>query len=156
MTRAHTESIVQELCTEMGLADLALDETDRLSLMFGDLHVTLAFTEQPLGLLFLYVDIGARPSCGCAGAEFLLELNLQLWVRNSLTIGLDHSGARVIGMQVVPAARLDLPLLRDTLQEVLEMARGIRPELCRCDLADREGEAPPDPEPVRDPNMIRV
>ncbi|MEO1018413.1 MAG: CesT family type III secretion system chaperone [Pseudomonadota bacterium] len=130
----YANTILNELGAEIGLGDIAFDASGRSSLTFDDTLVTMHYTEDPVELIWLYVDLGPAAAEGTALPLFLLELNMQAWLRSCMTLGLAAGGARVVGSNCLALATLDLPALKAVLEAMLEASRGIRTELQRPDL----------------------
>ena len=110
----------------MGIAGLGLDDNGLLSLTFGDVLVTVGYSESPIEQVSVYVDLGAIPDDRKGIADLLLEVNLQSWLQQCMTIGLDPGGARVVGWNLVPLVELKAPALEAVLRTMLQAAPGIR------------------------------
>jgi hypothetical protein len=156
--RDYAEGVVKDLCAEMGLRGLAFDEHGCSSLSFDDVLVTFAHVSAPVEHLSIYVDLGALPSSGGEATNVLLELNLQAWLRQCMTVGLDPAGERALGWNVIPVPRLTVAALGAVLQAMLQAAFGIREALARPELTGAPalaGEPPGTPRPF-DPGFIRA
>ena len=158
----YVNSVLKELAGKLGLADLSLDERDRVSLTFEDTEVILAHTPEPLQLLWIYIDLGPIPETGDEAPAFLLRSGVATWALGHMTIGLDQSGRRAQGHTSIPVTLLDLPLLHKSLTTVLELAGPLRERLARSEYGtpspgenrslDRRDQLPPG----LDPNLLRV
>ena len=150
----HVNGVLKEFGAEMGLT-LELGAGDRTSLRFDDVLVTFVYREQPMELLWLYVDLGPVPATGSAVPAMLLELNLQTWLRNVMTISVDQAGARAVGHNVMPLATLDHAPLKAVLKAMLDAAIHIRGQLEGAGAVGATAPSRPG-DPPMPPGSIRV
>jgi len=139
--------IVSELGAAIGLPDLALDETGRVSLLLDGVPLTLTYETDPLELLWLLVDLGEVDTERAGPLRALLQMGFLTWSANRLTIGLTDDG-RVVGHTVVPVVNLDRFLLEEVLRHVLETAKAVRERVARGEpelSVEAEQSSPPGP-----------
>ena len=137
--REAVEQALRDICADMGLPGLGFDDGGLLSLSFDDMRVTFALREAPLEHLAVYVDLGPAPVSTLATAA-LLELNLQGWMTQCMTLGLDPRGERALGWNTIAAFQAEPAILRGLLEAMLRAALEIRPLLARLEA---EGAARP-------------
>ncbi|MCP3880490.1 MAG: CesT family type III secretion system chaperone [Sulfitobacter sp.] len=155
--RDFASSIVEQWCEEIGLTGVKADAQGRLSLTFEETIVTFAHREQPVETVAIYIDLGTMPKNGAGVPEMLLSLNLQTWLSNNMTIGLDPDSDRAIGWNTIPVSQLSISTLREVTEAMLTTAMSIKEALDRpgfaAEAATRNQDAPPDP---FNPGMTRV
>lgn len=130
---SYVETVLDELASEIGLKNMPLDSTGRVSVRFETVPITLAYSDQPVELLWLYADLGSLPEEGYEAPAFLLQLGFALWASNRMTVGLDEKGEVALGYTVIPVSALTFPLLRDVFKQLAETAKPIRERLERGD-----------------------
>lgn len=138
---AHTNAILGELGTKMGLGSLTLDADHKASLTFDERLVTFTYSEDPMELLWIHLDLGPVPGVGPAAPNRILEINLQTWLSNTMTLGLDEAGERVIGFNVLPVASLGTHALEHLLEAMLETTEVVARELHGLEHAPVSGAA---------------
>lgn len=135
MSRQHlVAQTIAELGTQLGIPDLALDDSSRVSLTVDGIHVTLNYAIEPVELLWLFVDLGEIADDRTEVLEGLLQLGFLTWSSNSMTIGLDEEGQRALGYSSVPVVNLSLDTLVGQLNEMLRSAAAIRERIERNDF----------------------
>ncbi|MEW4486713.1 CesT family type III secretion system chaperone [Thalassoglobus sp. JC818] len=122
----YVARILNELGDEMGMSSLRFDTTDRISLYFDDIHLTLAYGAEPVELLWIYVDLGNDIGDDPNLLQRVLQLGFETWTRSVMTIGLDDKKDQLIGYTSIPVTILDLNVLQETLSLVLQSARVVR------------------------------
>ncbi len=127
-------SIVSEFCADMGLDGIRPNADGRLTLDFGDVPVTFAFSADPVEVLWLHAGLGSIPAEGLAAPKFLMHLASACWTRNRMTVGLDANGQTVWGYTCIPAAKLNKQSLEQTLTALLEAAVPASVQLARQDF----------------------
>lgn len=130
----HVERILGELGAEMGMAELSLDDSDRLSLLFDGSRVTFLYGAEPMELLWLYVDLGPVPDEGNEAPEFLLKAALIGFTENRMTVGLDARTNHALAHTVIPVALLERPLLKRVLSQLLEASKPIAARIAEGDF----------------------
>lgn len=132
--------VLEELGTEMGMGRLEFDDTSRLSLVFDGVLVTLAYTTEPIELVWIYVDLGEVPAEGIVVFQQLLQVGFEAWAQNVMTIGLDDEGKNAIGYTSIPVTVLELPMLKEMLSRMLQATFLIREHLAQ--VAFEESQTP--------------
>jgi hypothetical protein len=135
MSRQHlVAQTIGELGTQLGIPDLALDDSSRVSLTVDGIRVTLNYAIEPIELLWLFVDLGEIADESTEVLEGLLQLGFLTWSSNSMTVGLDEDGKRALGYSSVPVVNLSLDTLVGQLNEMLRGAAAIRERIERNDF----------------------
>ncbi len=129
----YVSQIVGELGRGMGMHDLSLDEEGKVSLLFDDVRVTFMYSDNPVDLLWLFVDLADVDPEQQAPLEALLQLGFLTWSRGRMTIGMSGDGRKAIGHTVIPVVNLDIGVVQDTLGQFLESAMSIRERMARGD-----------------------
>jgi len=150
------DTVVGELCEQLGLGERTLDGGGRLTLRFDQTPVTLTYAERPVELLWLQVELGPIPAEGTAAPRFLLRLAFDCWGLNRMTIGLDEAGRKAWGFTCIPVAQLSRDSLEQVLSGLLEVAVPIRERLGKgaFELPSPVAQAEPAEQP--DSAMLRV
>ena len=136
----YVTEVLKELGNDMGMGPLELDDTNRLSLVFDGVLVTLSYTTDPLELLWIYVDLGEVPADNIHVSREMLKLGFECWGQNVMTIGLDDDGNKAIGYSSIPVTVLELPVLREMLSRMLQATFVVREHLAKAALGDDQAE----------------
>ena len=127
MSRQHyVEQTVGELGAALDIPQLALDSSGRASLSLNGIRLTLCHADDPVELLWLFVDLGEVADDSAELLQGLLQMGFLTWSSNCMTIGIDESGERIIGHSNIPVVFLNAVRLRDLVQRMLESAAAIR------------------------------
>ena len=137
----YVTEVLRELGNDMGMGPLELDDTNRLSLVFDGVLVTLSYTTDPLELLWIYVDLGDVPPDNIHVPREMLKLGFECWGQNVMTIGLDEEGSKAIGYSSIPVTVLELPVLREMLSRMLQATFLVREHLAKAALDENNDEA---------------
>lgn len=150
--RQRVDLALSEFGTSCGLPGLALDENDRTTLAIGKVPITLLYQATPIEMVSLYAELGEIPEFGTDAPELLLQVGLGSWVAGHMTVGLDRDGKSVMGYAVIPAARFSQPVLSETLQRLLAVARPLRQRIANrefnLDLPETTAEDRPSDQPT--------
>ncbi|MEM6365856.1 MAG: CesT family type III secretion system chaperone [Planctomycetota bacterium] len=122
----HVESVFHQFGERMGMGPLVLDSTDRVSLVFDGVLVTFAYSNEPIELIWIYIDLGSVPEEGVAALQTLLTIGFDSWAHNIMTIGLDDEGQNAVGYTSIAVSMLELPLLEEMVSRMLQAASLIR------------------------------
>lgn len=127
----YVAEVLKEFGSEIGMGELALDETDRLSLVFDGVLVTLVYTEEPIELIWIYIDLGEVPADSIKVPQHLLKLGFECWAQNVMTIGLDDAGRNAVGYSSMPVTLFECKVLKEMLTRLLEATFIIKEELSK-------------------------
>lgn len=127
----YVADVLKEFGNEIGMGDLALDETDRLSLTFDGVLVTLAYASEPIELIWIYVDLGEVPIEDVGVLQHLLKIGFECWAQNVMTIGLDDEARNAVGYSSIPVTLLDKRVLKELISRLLEATFLIREEIAQ-------------------------
>ncbi|MCG8650290.1 MAG: type III secretion system chaperone, partial [Pirellulales bacterium] len=130
----YVEQTISELGTRLGIPELALDATDRASFSKDDILMTIHYVDQPIELLWLFVDLGEVGTSDAEVLSGLLQLGFPTWTSNCMTIGIDDSGQRAIGHSNIPVVYLTAARLHQTVEYMLEAAAEIRDHIQQHDF----------------------
>jgi hypothetical protein len=141
MDRAHVEALVGEFGDAKGIADLALDDDDFVSLADeGDRAVNLEYFEED-GCLVLFTNVGEVPEeRRFVLYEDLLKANFFWQLSGGATLALNPAGTRVMLVASIPVEVLDVPKLVLVFDHVATLAWGWA---SRIEAIAKSGEAAP-------------
>ena len=122
----YAARVVSELGRALGLPDLELDDQARASFSKNGIAFTLSYSDSPIELFWIIVDLGPFESDSHEALMGLLEFNYLTWISNVMTIGLGSDGDRAIGHFCLPLSYLDTAQVESQLERMIESATLIR------------------------------
>lgn len=152
----YVTEVLQELGAELGIGPLKFDGTDRVSLVFDGILVTLAYSTEPVELVWIYVDLGEVPDDSLLVPQQMLQVAFECWSNNVMTIGLDDDGKNGVGYSSIPVAVLELPLLKDMIDKMLQAAALVREHLAKTAFAEVQSPSATIDSQTREPEEAAV
>lgn len=128
------EQTISELGTKLRIPKLALDSTGRASFSRDGIHMTISYLDQPIEIVWLFVDLGEVGVSQVDVLEGLLQMGFLTWSSNCMTIGIDKSGERAIGHSNIPVVYLNGERLHQVVEGMLEAAVTIRDRIKQRDF----------------------
>jgi hypothetical protein len=104
-----------EFASAIGLSLLAMDETRRASFLNNGRHYTLQYSDDPIEVLWVFVDLGTVNAEDPELLRGVLGIGYVTWAAGVLTVGLDSSGQRLLGAGSIPVGYLNAQRLRQLI-----------------------------------------
>lgn len=133
---ATVNSLLADYANELGLDHLELDSDHRVSLLVGDIPLTLALTAEPIETLWIVLELGRLDVNNLSQAAWLLQANLGLGTRQILTLGIGIDQTTIQATNSLYPKHLTYRIFRERLNEMLKASFAIHQKL----LSDSHSE----------------
>lgn len=131
------QAVLSEFAADNGLAGICLDDHGQVSLNVGPLEVSFMCEVEPVGILWIFADLGDVPDDKEATA-YLLNLAFVAWLSDSITIAVESGRRRGLGYAAIPVSGLDAKGLSTTFERLVKAAMEIRERLAARDFSGLE------------------